>query len=124
LGSYWGISLIYRVLPLILSTFIGSTVAQSQLSVVTENWPPYNYQNDKSDVDGVATAVVKRVLNHAELSYRIDVFPWARSYKLAQGQPNTLIYSIFKTAEREPYFHWFCPLLPNLDMFFFALSDV
>jgi len=90
---------------------------------VTENWPPYNYQNDSGDVDGVATAVVKRVLSSAELSYSIDVFPWARSYKLAQGQPNTLIYSIFKTAEREPYFHWFCPLLPNLDMFFFALSD-
>lgn len=90
---------------------------------MTENWPPYNYQNDSGDVDGVATAVVKRVLSSAELSYSIDVFPWARSYKLAQGQPNTLIYSIFKTAEREPYFHWFCPLLPNLDMFFFALSD-
>jgi polar amino acid transport system substrate-binding protein len=89
---------------------------------VTENWPPYNYQTDNGEVGGVATEVVKRVLNNAKLSYNIDVFPWARSYKLAQGQPNTLIYSIFKTAEREPYFHWFCPLLPNLDMFFFALS--
>lgn len=90
---------------------------------MTENWPPYNFQADNGQVDGVATTVVKRVLSNAELSYSIDVFPWARSYKLAQGQPNTLIYSIFKTAEREPYFHWFCPLLPNLDMFFFALSD-
>lgn len=102
---------------------MGSAAAENNLRVVTENWPPYNYQTDKGEVSGVATEVVKRVLNNTELSYSIDVFPWARSYKLAQGQPNTLIYSIFKTAEREPYFHWFCPLLPNLDMFFFALND-
>lgn len=98
-------------------------IAQHKLNVVTENWPPYNYAQENGEVAGIATKVVKEILEEAKLGYDIQVFPWARSYKLAQNQPNTLIYSIFRTPEREPYFHWFCPLIPDLNMHFFALTE-
>ena len=38
------------------------------------------------------------------------MLPWARALNNAQNEPNTLIYSIYRTKSREPYFHWFCPI--------------
>ena len=42
---------------------------------------------------------------------------------LAQRNENTLIYSIFKTAEREDKFQWICPLLPPVKIFLFKLKN-
>ncbi|MFD2166344.1 transporter substrate-binding domain-containing protein [Thalassotalea euphylliae] len=93
------------------------------LNVVTEDWPPYNYLDGEGKVVGTATARVKRILQLANVNYSINLLPWARAYNAAISQPNTLIYSIYRTKERETLFHWFCPLSPKSDFFAYALSE-
>ena len=93
----------YLTFSLLLGWLCTNTVAQP-LNVVTENWPPYNYQSPSGEIHGIATDNVREILALTDLSYQIRVNPWARSLHLAKTKPNTLIYSIYRSAEREPYF--------------------
>lgn len=81
-----------------------------QLSVVTETWVPFNYKNEKNEVIGSSTEIVKSVLQRAEIPYEINIYPWNNSYNIARTQENVLIYSIFRSAVREQFFHWICPI--------------
>ncbi|MCP4111534.1 MAG: amino acid ABC transporter substrate-binding protein [Desulfobacteraceae bacterium] len=94
---------------LCLLVFIGIFAAfpanAQKISIVTENWPPYNYtKND--EVIGVITEVVKAAFEKTDLTWSISVLPWAEAYKNASEQENTMIYTIFKLPEREKLFHW------------------
>ena len=39
--------------------------SNTTLTVVTEQWPPFNYVNQQGDIDGIATKRVKAVLDVA-----------------------------------------------------------
>jgi len=97
--------------------------AREVLEVVTEDWPPYSYILPDGNVGGIATDKVRRLLDKSGLEYRINLYPWIRAYKMALTQKNVMIYSIYRTRERESKFQWLCPLLPTHSMFFYALSD-
>jgi len=84
--------------------------SSNKVLVVTEPWFPYNYLDSKGKVTGRSTEIVKSILKHAKISYEINLYPWQRSYGIAKEQDNVLIYSIYRTPEREQYFHWICPL--------------
>lgn len=75
------------------------------LRVVTELSPPHQTLVN-GEVVGLSTTLVQQILREAGLSARIEIFPWARSYRLASSQPNTLIYNMARTVERESQFHW------------------
>ncbi len=92
------------------------------LKVVTEHNPPFNYQLRNDKIVGSATNKVLEVLDEAKIDFTLNIYPWARSYKMALSQPNTLIYSIFRNKQREPLFQWVCPLLPGDELYLFSLK--
>ncbi|WP_337993189.1 substrate-binding periplasmic protein [Thalassomonas actiniarum] len=102
----------YRKVRILLLCWLWSCsclAAQSpplSLRVVTENFPPYNYQTDKGELAGVMNHIVQELLKRLEGKQNIEVLPWARAYKIALEQPNTLIYSMVKVPIREDKFHW------------------
>ncbi|KXI27170.1 substrate-binding periplasmic protein [Paraglaciecola hydrolytica] len=100
-----GISLL--VFTLCLSN---STLAKEQIQVVTENWYPYNYLDEKQQVVGQSTTLVKQVLRAAEVDFTFDLYPWTRAMNLAKTTQNVLIYTILQTPERQSMFHWICPI--------------
>jgi len=95
--------------------------ANESITVVTEDWPPYSYRLDNGDIGGIATEKIKQVLAKADIPYTLNLYPWARSYEMALTQKNVLVYSIYRHDKREPLFHWLCPLLPKVKLYFFAL---
>lgn len=113
-----------KILTLLNLFFIFQSQA-NQLNVVSEHWPPYIIQpSANSDkVSGIVTKRIRQILAYSPLSYEINIYPWARSYHLALTRPNTLIYSIYRTPEREPFFHWFCPLYPQTPVNIYKLKN-
>lgn len=95
------------VLGLLLITvvFLLPSAEAATLSVVTELSPPYQTM-EQNHIGGSATEKVRDFLKLSNIHYEISMFPWARAYLLAENQPNTLIYSMAKTASREDKFHW------------------
>ena len=93
------------------------------LKVVTEEFPPYNYTVG-GKVKGISTTVVIETLKRSGLNYRIHVYPWAKAYKkIALNEKNVLIYSIYRSTEREPLFAaWVGPILPPAAVYFYKLK--
>ncbi|MEO2279648.1 substrate-binding periplasmic protein [Pseudoalteromonas pernae] len=73
--------------------------------MVTELSPP-NQILINGKVAGSSTDIVNHVLQEADIESHIRVYPWARAFHIAKRMPNTLIYSVAKTPERESQFHW------------------
>jgi len=90
-----------RLCLISLLVCLGSAANAQHLRVVTENWPPYNFFNQNDQIVGSSTEVVRAVLEKAGFSYSIEVYPWARSYSIAQNNSNVLIYTILRTPFRE-----------------------
>lgn len=97
--------------------------ASVQLQVVTEEWPPFNYTNKEGRIVGRATLVVEQLLRDANISYEMHSYPWVRALQQAKKVPNTMIFSIFKTSEREEQFKWLCPLIESPKIFLFRLTS-
>lgn len=99
---------------------IGLACAQ-QITIVTENYPPYQY-SENSKVKGINTEIVDAILNELNMEVKIGMYPWARAYRMALKNKNTLIYAIYRTQERENLFKWVGTIAP-VKLCLFALKD-
>lgn len=82
------------------------------ISVMGENLPPFavleNGVLSGPNVDKVLKimAAVDKPLNVTD----IEILPWARAYKTLESSPNTALFSLARTPEREKRFKWVGPL--------------
>lgn len=99
----------YLYLILTLFLFMGSPVfAQPDaLTVICDNWPPYQVTEDKRNVSGFSTEVVRTVL--ARMNMRIEsltVYPWKRALKnIEAGTADALFSANFRKDRAE--FAWY-----------------
>lgn len=77
-----------------------------QIRIVTEEFPPYDFSGESGRVEGLSTDVVRAVLEDLDIEATIEIFPWARAFKMASETPNIMLFSVVRTKEREPLFHW------------------
>lgn len=98
---------------LILLLFaLARPVIATDMTAYTEELPPLNYQ-DGGQVSGFATELLQAVMQQAGYSVDIQLMPWARAYRLVMEGPDRIIYSITRTPQREPLFHWVGPISPR-----------
>ncbi|WP_232056583.1 substrate-binding periplasmic protein [Pseudoalteromonas sp. A25] len=103
---------IFRLLYLLFFCSSIESVSASSLptlTIVTELSPP-NQTFNNGKVEGTSTELVKLILQRAHLQAEYYIYPWARAFKVASKKPNTLIYSMAKTPQRERNFHWIGPV--------------
>jgi polar amino acid transport system substrate-binding protein len=82
------------------------------IRVLTSEFPPYNYDDGSGQIKGLSTEMVQAVLKELQLQAKPESMPWARSYMLAQQEPNILLHSITRTKEREHLFKWVGVIAP------------
>lgn len=102
------ISILRKGLCLYIILQAGMVYGEQPLEVLTENWPPFNYQEDRK-VKGFATEIVEATLENAGIDYRIRLGVWKGVYKKALSQNDILIYTITRTKIREDLFDWIGP---------------
>ncbi len=76
------------------------------IEIVTEEYPPYNYSGKDGRVIGINTEIIQAVLKEIHVSGNITVYPWKRAQKIAQNNPNILIYSMVRNPTREKFYKW------------------
>lgn len=59
---------------------------------------------------GPATRVVEKLLQEGGIEYEIHISNWARAHKTFQEQPQSLMFSVVRTQERESQFFWLAKL--------------
>ncbi len=115
----------FILINIILFFYTSSLFAQEEkLLVVTEQWPPYNFKNKNGKIDGLSTKIITSILNRANVDYEIKVLPWKRAFIMAQTEKNVLIYTIYRSAEREKLFqHWIGPIGRASAVYFYKLES-
>lgn len=96
----------------IVSVMFAAKVEAQKLTIYTEEFPPFNF-TEKGKITGVSTEIVQHVMADTGIGYRIKSLPWKQSYRLAQNEPNTLIFSISRNSRREALFKWIGILTPT-----------
>ncbi|MCT6698089.1 ABC transporter substrate-binding protein [Rheinheimera sp. 4Y26] len=114
-----------RSLVLVILLYCSSVQAAS-LQLVTEIFPPYQQLDQNGRLTGWSAALVEQLFAQAGLPYQPQVLPWPRALKMAQTQPNTVIFSLLQTDARLAEFRWLVPLCPMRVSFYTSAnrSDV
>lgn len=121
LGVLLSISLYAERVKKIIFAFlmIGSTLAlsSSELKVMTENYPPYNYEVD-GGLTGISVEVVKEIQKRVGSKAKIELLPWTRAYEIVQKKTNRALFSMARTDSRENLFKWVGPIAHDVVYFF------
>ncbi|KPA88125.1 MULTISPECIES: substrate-binding periplasmic protein [Pseudomonas] len=100
----------YSVLVAVLFCLLPGTPARAEhYQVVTEEWAPYNYL-ENGQLTGMATEVVRGIMAMTGDEFDMMMVPSMRATRSLQNQPRTIMYSLFRTAEREPLYKWVGPI--------------
>lgn len=81
--------------------------------MMTETYPPYNMVIE-GELTGISVELLDAMLSQmgAEQSKSdIKLLPWARGYKLLKKKKNHLLFSTYRTPERENEFKWVGPII-------------
>lgn len=88
----------------------GTTPATSQLRIITENYPPYNFVDKNNNITGQSTEIVQAILEKTGTRANIEVMPLSEGLALAEKGPEVVIYSLNRTPQREELFKWVGPI--------------
>ncbi len=106
----------------------GSAVAQTSdgVRIVAQSYEPLQYLKD-SEPSGYTVEIVREVMRRSEALVGVsvtgfDILPWRRAFRIAQTEPNTLMFSMSRTPAREESFQWIGEIAPY-DVYFFRLKS-
>lgn len=86
--------------------------AQENLRVFTTYYPPYQ-MNEDENVTGLSVEIVSEILEEADLTADIELFPWTRAKKLLDENADILFFNLSRTEEREMKYHWIGDITPT-----------
>ncbi len=94
---------------LLFAALVCLTALAQPLKVYTEDFPPFNVLDEQGRPSGYAVELLAQLMQEAQQDYRLELVPWARALTLGKQMPNTLIFTIARTSEREAFFYWIGP---------------
>ena len=93
----------------------GQSILSADLTILTENLPPLNYL-DNGTLVGPSVEIVKEIQKRVGSKEQIQVYPWARAYKMALEEENVILFGMTYTDVRKDKFKWVGPLATKRDI--------
>jgi len=105
----------FAVFLLCVFTFQTQVIADDldDISIYTEDYPPYNYRAKSGQLQGIAVTLLTESYRQANASFdkdRIKLRSWDKGYQALLDNPNTMLFSMTRTPERENLFKWAGPI--------------
>lgn len=105
------------VLALLLSLWPAATLSDelTQLKILTESYPPYNFvaQDQLRGISVDLLMAAADAIGSSLTRQDIALYPWPRAYKTALKGPQVALFSTTMTADRKPLFQWVGPIIPT-----------
>ena len=95
--------------------FFAQPAMADELMILTENLPPLNFVKDGVLV-GPAVEIVKEIQRRVGSNEQIQVYPWARAYKMALEEENIILFGMARTKARQDKFNWIGPIAGKRDI--------
>ncbi len=87
------------------------------INMITEEYPPVTFIKD-GKVTGFVTDLVREISARQGIDDNIHLTSWDEAYRLALTNPNVVLFSAERTAERENLFQWVGPVGKNRAVFY------
>ncbi|HJV79817.1 substrate-binding periplasmic protein [Noviherbaspirillum sp.] len=100
---------------------LSGAACAAELVALTEDLPPLNYK-EGGVVTGYSTELLKAMARESGFDLSVTMLPWPRAYRTTLARPDTILYSLVKTEERDPLFAWIGPISPR-KIFLFRLKQ-
>ena len=99
-----------------LLLFFSPSLCAAELTILTENLAPLNFVKDGVLI-GPAVEIVQEIQRRVGSRAQIQVYPWARAYKMALEEENIVLFGMAQTEERQDKFNWIGPIARKTDIF-------
>jgi len=86
-----------------------------EITILTEDLPPLNFVKDGVLV-GPAIDIVKEIQRRVKSNEKIQLYPWARAYKMALEEENVILFGMARTKIRDNKFYWIGPIAKKRDI--------
>lgn len=90
------------------------TVSAKDLTYLTEQFPPYNFEKD-GKLQGISVDLIEMAWQKMGLSLNesvIQLLPWTEGYQRTLDEKNTVLFSTARLPQREQLFKWAGPIGP------------
>jgi len=85
-------------------------LANDNVHIYTENYPPYNYKKD-GKLHGISIQILNAMYKKMGMGKpKVNLTSWSRGYSLSLKQKNGVIFSTTRTKGREKTFKWVGPI--------------
>ena len=84
---------------------LSESYAEEDINIVTEEWAPFNYM-ENGEITGFSVEIVQSILKIINKNYEIEMLPSMRSTYTLDKKPYTVMFSLFRTPERESDYKW------------------
>ncbi len=95
---------------LMLLAGFSCAVPDGKLRIITEDNPPFNFADERGNITGQSTEIVRSLMGKTGTDSSIELMSWSKGYQIVQNQPNTMIYSTSRIPFREQMFKWVGPI--------------
>ena len=86
------IALLRLMLIWIVSFYSYQAIAQPDLKVITEDWAPYNYE-ENGELKGFSIEIVQAIMDELGEEYPISIYPGVRGDRMLETLPNVMYFS-------------------------------
>ncbi|WP_417793800.1 substrate-binding periplasmic protein [Terasakiella pusilla] len=102
--------------------WVSTAWAEDQtVTVFTEQWAPYNYEEDGA-VKGISVEIVQKLMDEVGATAKFVILPSMRSTATMAKTPGSMFISLFRTEERENKYHWVGPIVSS-SVYFYKRVD-
>lgn len=98
------------LISVLLCLLLSAPARADHYQIVTEEWPPYNY-SENGQITGMTTEIVRAIMKVTGHDLTIVLAPSMRASLILKMRPRTIMYSMFRTPEREHVYKWVGPIL-------------
>ncbi|WP_024676131.1 substrate-binding periplasmic protein [Pseudomonas syringae] len=94
----------------LLCLLLGAPARADHYQIVTEEWAPYNYE-ENGQLTGMTTEIVRAIMAVTGNDFNIVLTSSMRASHTLRTRPRTIMYSMFRTPEREALYKWIGPIV-------------
>ena len=90
------------------------TLSAKELTYITEQYPPYNFQID-GKLQGISIDLLEKVWERMGVGLNrsvVELLPWTVGYQRTLNEKNTVLFKTARLPEREQLFKWAGPIGP------------
>ncbi len=99
-----------KFLFLIGAMFFCVNLSAQNLSIYCEEDKPAQFIGANGKLTGFAVEIVQEIQRRVGNTDRIQMVPWARGLEKLKHEPNSLLFSMARTADRDAQYQWIGPI--------------